>query len=86
MPTATQTVSAGTPVLQAQATPPAADADAAPPIEAEATPVAIEGVPREWRAVGVAVVEDGLLHELGTHDELLERDGAYAALWDSWQS
>jgi ABC-type multidrug transport system fused ATPase/permease subunit len=34
----------------------------------------------------VAVVEDGLLHELGTHDELLERDGAYAALWASWQS
>jgi ABC-type multidrug transport system fused ATPase/permease subunit len=34
----------------------------------------------------VAVVEDGLLHELGTHDELLERDGAYAALWESWQS
>jgi predicted PurR-regulated permease PerM len=56
MPTATQTVSAGTPVLQAQATPPAADADAAPPIEAEATPVAIEGAPRKWRAVGVAVV------------------------------
>ncbi|MET0680849.1 MAG: AI-2E family transporter [Burkholderiales bacterium] len=56
MPTATQTVSAGTPVLQAQATPPAADADAAPPIEAEATPVTIEGAPREWRAVGVAVV------------------------------
>jgi predicted PurR-regulated permease PerM len=56
MPTATQTVSPETPVLQAQATPPAADADAAPPIEAEATPVAIEGAPREWRAVGVAVV------------------------------
>jgi len=34
----------------------------------------------------VAVVEDGLLHELGTHDELIERDGAYAALWKSWQS
>ena len=34
----------------------------------------------------VAVVEDGLLHELGTHDELIERDGAYAALWQSWQS
>jgi ABC-type multidrug transport system fused ATPase/permease subunit len=34
----------------------------------------------------VAVVEDGLLHELGTHDELIERDGAYAALWESWQS
>jgi ABC-type multidrug transport system fused ATPase/permease subunit len=34
----------------------------------------------------VAVVEDGLLHELGTHAELLQRDGAYAALWESWQS
>ena len=34
----------------------------------------------------VAVVEDGLLHELGTHDELIEREGAYAALWESWQS
>jgi len=34
----------------------------------------------------VAVVEDGLLHELGTHDELLARDGSYAALWASWQS
>lgn len=34
----------------------------------------------------VAVVEHGLLHELGTHDELLRRDGAYASLWASWQS
>ena len=34
----------------------------------------------------VAVVEDGLLHELGTHDELIEHGGAYAALWQSWQS
>jgi ATP-binding cassette subfamily C protein len=32
----------------------------------------------------VAVVEDGLLHEVGTHDELVERDGSYAALWESW--
>jgi ABC-type multidrug transport system fused ATPase/permease subunit len=34
----------------------------------------------------VAVVEDGLLREMGTHDELLEDDGAYAALWESWSS
>jgi ABC-type multidrug transport system fused ATPase/permease subunit len=34
----------------------------------------------------VAVVEDGLLREMGTHDALLEDDGAYAALWESWRS
>ena len=34
----------------------------------------------------VAVVEGGLLQELGTHDELIENNGAYAALWESWQS
>jgi ABC-type multidrug transport system fused ATPase/permease subunit len=34
----------------------------------------------------VAVVEDGKLSELGTHDELVGRDGSYAALWDSWHS
>jgi ABC-type multidrug transport system fused ATPase/permease subunit len=33
----------------------------------------------------VAVVEDGLVTEVGTHDELIETDGAYAALWRSWQ-
>jgi len=32
----------------------------------------------------VAVVEDGLVHEVGTHDELVARGGPYAALWDSW--
>jgi ABC-type multidrug transport system fused ATPase/permease subunit len=32
----------------------------------------------------VAVVEDGLLNEIGTHDELVSRDGSYAALWESW--
>jgi ABC-type multidrug transport system fused ATPase/permease subunit len=32
----------------------------------------------------VAVVEAGKLSELGTHDELVGRDGSYAALWDSW--
>jgi ABC-type multidrug transport system fused ATPase/permease subunit len=32
----------------------------------------------------VAVVEEGLLQELGTHDELVAHGGSYAALWDSW--
>jgi ABC-type multidrug transport system fused ATPase/permease subunit len=32
----------------------------------------------------VAVVEDGRLTELGTHDELVEHNGSYAALWESW--
>ena len=34
----------------------------------------------------VAVVEDGLVEEIGTHDELVARGGSYAALWDSWHS
>ena len=33
----------------------------------------------------VAVVEDGLVRELGSHDELIARDGSYAALWRSWR-
>ena len=32
----------------------------------------------------VAVVEDGKISELGSHDELVEAGGSYAALWDSW--
>jgi len=34
----------------------------------------------------VAVVEDGLLQELGTHDELIAEKGAYAELWESWRT
>jgi ABC-type multidrug transport system fused ATPase/permease subunit len=34
----------------------------------------------------VAVVENGLLEEIGTHDDLVTRRGSYAALWDSWHS
>ncbi|MEV0019365.1 ABC transporter ATP-binding protein [Streptomyces tendae] len=32
----------------------------------------------------VAVMEDGLVTELGTHDALVAAGGAYAALWGSW--
>jgi len=32
----------------------------------------------------VAVVEDGRITELGSHAELMEAGGAYAALWRSW--
>ncbi|MEZ7898531.1 MAG: ABC transporter ATP-binding protein [Flaviflexus sp.] len=32
----------------------------------------------------VAVIEDGLISELGTHDELVNAGGAYAKLWETW--
>lgn len=33
----------------------------------------------------VAVVEDGQISEIGSHDELIASNGAYAALWRSWR-
>jgi ABC-type multidrug transport system fused ATPase/permease subunit len=33
----------------------------------------------------VAVVEDGQVSEIGTHDELVAAQGPYAALWSSWR-
>jgi ABC-type multidrug transport system fused ATPase/permease subunit len=32
----------------------------------------------------VAVVEDGRITELGSHDELVKQRGSYASLWESW--
>jgi len=32
----------------------------------------------------VAVVEDGKVSEIGSHDELVAADGSYSALWQSW--
>jgi ATP-binding cassette subfamily B protein len=38
------------------------------------------------RANRVAVIDDGLLVELGSHDELVARGGRYAGLYESWQA
>jgi ATP-binding cassette, subfamily B, bacterial len=38
------------------------------------------------RADRVAVVDDGRLAELGSHDDLVQREGRYAALYASWSA
>ncbi len=35
-------------------------------------------------AYGVAVLEDGRITELGSHDQLVASGGSYAALWNRW--
>jgi ATP-binding cassette subfamily C protein len=32
----------------------------------------------------VAVVEDGVISEIGSHHELVRAGGSYASLWRSW--
>ena len=34
----------------------------------------------------IAVMAEGRIRELGTHDELLNRNGLYAQLWRAWHS
>ena len=34
----------------------------------------------------IAVVIDGRITERGSHQELVELDGEYAALWNAWTS
>lgn len=34
----------------------------------------------------IAVMEDGRIIELGSHDDLVARGGEYAQLWESWQA
>ena len=34
----------------------------------------------------IAVVIEGRIVELGSHDELVALDGEYAALWSAWTS
>jgi ABC-type multidrug transport system fused ATPase/permease subunit len=36
------------------------------------------------RADRIAVIDQGRLQEIGTHDELVRNEGRYASLWASW--
>ena len=38
------------------------------------------------RADRIAVVDDGRIQEIGSHDELLRGEGRYASLWASWSA
>jgi ABC-type multidrug transport system fused ATPase/permease subunit len=38
------------------------------------------------RSDRVAVLEEGRIVDLGSHQELRERNGVYARLWEAWSS
>ena len=38
------------------------------------------------RADRIAVIDDGRLTELGTHQELVDQGGHYARMYATWQS
>jgi ATP-binding cassette, subfamily B, bacterial len=38
------------------------------------------------RADRIAVLEEGRLVELGSHEELIDRGGSYARMWNAWQA
>jgi ATP-binding cassette, subfamily B, bacterial len=38
------------------------------------------------RADRIAVIDEGRLAELGTHEELLGREGRYASLYAAWMA
>lgn len=55
-----------------------------PPCGAETALVVAHRLSQAEGADAIAVLIHGRLVELGTHDELLARNGAYATSWTAW--